>query len=185
AGGATPSAQSTGKAGGNASSVTPKALSGGTGAPPEPTAKPKPRSSAANPDVSAGAGAAGPSSPTPACDATLPAVKDVGITGVQMGRVAADGSIQATSTFSAASDRKIIAVVTLNPQLAVTGTVIDYATIYGCSYHPSDTYTLTKPLTYFYAEFDAATTPFTPGTYHLRFFINSVAAWDVGYTITP
>lgn len=145
--------------------------------------------SGGNPNVNVGgatpkAGSTVPPSPEPNCDATLPPVKSVGITNVQTGRFDANGAIQPASTFSASTDRNIVAGVTLDPKIAVTGTVITYATIYGCGYEPSSSYTLPKPLTGFYVQFDASTTPFVVGVYHVRFFVNSVAAWDTSYTVT-
>lgn len=146
-------------------------------------------STGGNPNVNVGgatpkAGSTVPPSPEPNCDATLPPVKSAGITNVQTGRFGANGAIQPASTFSASTDRNIVAGVTLDPKIAVTGTVITYATIYGCGYEPSSSYTLPKPLTGFYVQFDASTTPFVVGVYHVRFFVNSVAAWDTSYTVT-
>jgi hypothetical protein len=144
----------------------------------------------ADPSVTIGGISTEPASPAPSpspsatCNPSLPPVQNVGITGVQTAHVAADGTIQPASTFSSSTDRRIIVVVDLDPNVAVTGTVITFAQIFNCGYQPSPTYTLNHPLTYFYVEFDASTQPFTPGTYRLRFFVNKVAAWDTSYRVT-
>jgi hypothetical protein len=143
-----------------------------------------------NPSVTIGGITTQPASPVPSpsppatCNPSLPPVQNVGITGVQTAHVAADGTIQPSSTFSSSTDRRIIIVVNLDPNVAVTGTVITFAQIFNCGYQPSPTYTLNHPLTYFYVELDASTAPFTPGTYRLRFFVNKVAAWDTSYQVT-
>jgi hypothetical protein len=143
-----------------------------------------------NPSVTIGGITSRPASPAPSpsppatCNPSLAPVQSVGITGVQTAHVAADGTIQPSSTFSSSTDRRIIIVVDLDPKVAVTGTVITFAQIFNCGYQPSPTYTLNHPLTYFYVELDASTQPFTPGTYRLRFFVNKVAAWDTSYRVT-
>lgn len=138
-----------------------------------------------DPSVTIGGITRVPGSPTPAatCDPTVPPVQQVGIIGVQMARVDAAGTAQATTSFSSASDKKIIAVVSLNDHVAVTGTVLTFVRIQGCTYTPSQTYTLKRPLTHFYVEFDATTKPFAPGHYRLRFYLNNKAGWDIAYDI--
>jgi hypothetical protein len=111
-------------------------------------------------------------------------VRQVGITGVQMARVDASGIPHPTNSFSSATDRKIMAVVYLNDQVAVKGTVITFVRILGCTYTPSQTYTLTKPLSHFEVQFDAtAGKPFTPGHYRLLFYLNKKPGWDVAYDV--
>ncbi|MGH2718490.1 MAG: hypothetical protein ACRDJU_07925 [Actinomycetota bacterium] len=134
--------------------------------------------------TTSGGGSTAPPSPEPNCDANLPAVKSVGITNVETGRFDAAGAIQPASTFSASTDTNVVAGVTMDPKVGVTGTVVTYVVIYGCTYEPSSSYTLPQQLSGFYVQFDASTTPFTPGIYHIRFFVNNVAAWDASYTIT-
>jgi hypothetical protein len=96
----------------------------------------------------------------------------------------AAGTLHFTSSFSSATDRKIMAVVALNDKVAVTGTILTFVRILGCTYTPSQTYTLTRPLTHFEVQFDAtAGKPFAPGHYRLRFYVNKKAGWDVAYDI--
>jgi hypothetical protein len=101
-----------------------------------------------------------------------------------MARMDAAGTLHFTSSFSSATDRKIMAVVALNDKVAVTGTILTFVRILGCTYTPSQTYTLTRPLTHFEVQFDAtAGKPFAPGHYRLRFYVNKKAGWDVAYDI--
>lgn len=67
--------------------------------------------------------------------------------------------------------------------MAVAGTVISFVRIFGCTYTPSQTYTLTKPLTHFEVEFSAGSKPFAPGHYRLRFYLNNRAGADIAYDV--
>jgi hypothetical protein len=110
-------------------------------------------------------------------------VQQVGITDARTARVNADGSISFTTSFSSATDHKIMAVLGLDSNVAVGGTVISFVRIFGCKYTPSQTYTLTKPLTHFEAEFSAGSQPFAPGHYRLRFYLNNKAGADIAYDV--
>jgi hypothetical protein len=126
----------------------------------------------------------GTPTPAPACDPTVQPVQSVGITDVQMARVDSTGTIHLTDSFSSATDHKIMAVVGLDDKVAVKGTIITFVRILGCTYTPSQTYTLTKPLTHFEVQFQAsAAKPFAPGHYRLRFYVNKKAGWDVAYDV--
>jgi len=98
-------------------------------------------------------------------------------------RVAPDGSLTFTSSFSSATDSRIMAVLALDDTKAVKGAVISFVRILGCTYTPSQTYTLTKPLTHFEVQFEAGSKPFPPGHYRLRFYLNNKAGWDITYDI--
>jgi hypothetical protein len=113
----------------------------------------------------------------------LPPVQQVGITGVQLARAGPGGTLQPTTSFSSASDRTILAILTLNDKVAVTGTVITFVRIFGCKYTPSPTYTLTRPLTHFEVEFTASTQPFAPGHYQLLFYVNNKPGWTIAYDV--
>jgi len=111
-------------------------------------------------------------------------VQQVGITAARTARVNPDGSISYTSSFSSGTDHKIMAVLGLDSNVAGAGTVISFVRIFGCKYTPSQTYTLTKPLTHFEVQFDAtAGKPFAPGHYRLRFYVNKQAGWDIAYDV--
>lgn len=111
-------------------------------------------------------------------------MQQVGITDVQMARVDSSGTIHLTNSFSSATDRKIMAILALNDKVAVAGTLITFVRILGCTYTPSQTYTLTKPLTHFEVQFDAtAGKPFALGHYRLRFYVNKQAGWDIAYDV--
>jgi hypothetical protein len=110
-------------------------------------------------------------------------VQQVGITDARTARVNADGSISFTTSFSSATDHKIMAVLGLDSNVAVGGTVISFVRISGCKYTPSQTYTLTKPLTHFEAEFSSGSQPFAPGHYRLRFYLNNKAGADIAYDV--
>jgi len=129
-----------------------------------------------------GSGGATPS-PVASCNPTVPPVQQVGITVARTARVNPDGSISFTTGFSSATDRKIMAVLGLDSNVAVAGTVISFVRIFGCKYTPSQTYTLTKPLTHFEAEFSSGSQPFTPGHYRLRFYLNNKAGADIAYDV--
>jgi hypothetical protein len=122
-------------------------------------------------------------SPVASCNPTVPPVQQVGITDARTARVNPDGSITFTTSFSSAADTKIMAVLGLDSNVAVAGAVITFVRIFGCKYTPSQTYTLTKPLTHFEVEFSAGGQPFTPGHYRLRFYLNNKAGADISYDI--
>jgi hypothetical protein len=110
-------------------------------------------------------------------------VQQVGITDARTARVNPDGSISFTTSFSSATDHKIMAVLGLDSNVAVGGTVITFVRIFGCKYTPSQTYTLTKPLTHFEVQFASGSQPFAPGHYRLRFYLNNKAGADIAYDI--
>lgn len=122
-------------------------------------------------------------SPVASCNPTVPPVQQVGITDARTARVNPDGSISFTTSFSSATDQKIMAVLGLDSNVAVAGTVISFVRIFGCTYTPSQTYTLTKPLTHFEVEFSAGSKPFAPGHYRLRFYLNNRAGADIAYDV--
>jgi len=122
-------------------------------------------------------------SPVASCNPTVPPVQQVGITDARTARVNPDGSITFTTSFSSASDHKIMAVLGLDSNVAVAGSVITFVRIFGCKYTPSQTYTLTKPLTHFEVEFSSGSQPFTPGHYRLRFYLNNKAGADISYDV--
>lgn len=130
----------------------------------------------------------GPGNPTPqpaaTCNPTVAAVSSVGITGVQTARVLANGALQPTTSFSSASDRKIVIVMTLDDHLVVTGTALSFVRIMGCKYTPSQTYTATRPLTHFEVAISASTQPFAPGHYRLLFYVNNKAGYDFAYDVS-
>ena len=72
-------------------------------------------------------------------------------------------------------------MLALDDTKAVTGAVISFVRILGCTYTPSQTYTLTKPLTHFEVQFEGGGKPFPPGHYRLRFYLNNKAGWDITY----
>jgi hypothetical protein len=112
-------------------------------------------------------------------------VRQVGILDGKVARVAPDGSLTFTSSFSSATDTKIMAVLALDDTLAVPGAVISFVRILGCTYTPSQTYQIkTKPLTHFEVQFQASSTkPFAPGHYRLRFYLNNKAGVDIAYDV--
>ncbi|HEY2668532.1 MAG TPA: hypothetical protein VGK51_17005 [Actinomycetota bacterium] len=110
-------------------------------------------------------------------------MQQVGITDARTARVNADGSITFTTSFSSATDRKVMAVLGLDSNVAVAGAVISFVRIFGCKYTPSQTYTLTKPLTHFEVQFASGSQPFTPGHYRLRFYLNNKAGADIAYDV--
>jgi len=112
-------------------------------------------------------------------------VQSVGITDVQMARVDSTGTIHLTDSFSSATDYKIMAVVGLDDKVAVKGTIITFVRILGCTYTPSQTYTIqTKPLTHFEVQFESTSSkPFPKGHYRLIFYLNKKAGWDISYDV--
>jgi hypothetical protein len=107
------------------------------------------------------------------------------ITGIEMATsLASDGSaVNPRTTFSAASDPKIIAVVSLKD--TVVGTTIKYVHIHGTSFTQSATFTLKKPLNHFYVQFAAPTGgTLVPGHYSLRFYVDGHEAGSISYDIT-
>lgn len=72
----------------------------------------------------------------------------------------------------------------LDDHVAVQGATITFVRIHGCTYTPSQAYTLTKPLTHFEVEFQAGPgKPFVPGHYQLVFYLNNKAGWVSSYDV--
>lgn len=101
-----------------------------------------------------------------------------------MNRVDGNGIPQPATSFSSASDFKIMAILLLDDHVAVKGATITFVRIFGCTYTPSQTYTLTKPLTHFEVQFLASPgKPFAPGHYQLVFYLNNKAGRVIAYDV--
>ncbi len=162
-----------------------------TPAAPRPTQQVATHATSGSPSPSAavlnpvGSPAAAPSS-TPAGSATPPPGIDtrLGITGAQTARLLApDGSAQgATGVFQSATDRRIVAVVSLANLPA--GTRMSYLRYLDGRYVDSRSAVLAKTAKHMYFEFTALPgRTFTPGHYRLRLYVNGAAAWETAYQV--
>lgn len=125
-----------------------------------------------------------PSSAPSAAPDSSSAINQVGVVDGQMATsLASDGSAQSPRlTFSAATDPKVIAVLTL--QGLGAGTTITYVHIHGSSYTPSQTFVLNAALKHFYVQFAAPAGGTLPtGHFGLRFYVNQQPAWQITYDI--
>ena len=115
----------------------------------------------------------------------LPGEKKVtGIKGVQMATaIAKDGSAKdPRSTFHAASDRTIVAVISIAKLPAKTK--LSYIRYLNGRFVNSKSALLKKPAKYFYFKFTAlAGKSFSKGHYRLRLYVNGHATWEVSYNI--
>jgi hypothetical protein len=152
-----------------------------TQAAPGPTQQPSAQAMSGSPSATVAAGSPAPApSPTPP-----PGVNPrLGITGAQTARLLnADGSAQgATDVFQSATDRKIMAVISLANLPA--GTKISYVRYLDGKYVDSRSAVLAKRSKYMY--FDFTVLPgktFTPGHYRLRLYVNEAAAWETVYQV--
>lgn len=97
--------------------------------------------------------------------------------------LASDGSAaNPTTTFYAATDHQIIAVLSL--ENFGPGTTIQYVHTHNGSYTPSSTFTLKTSLRHFYVQFAAPLGGTLPtGHFGLRFYVNGQLAWTMEYDV--
>jgi hypothetical protein len=127
----------------------------------------------------------GSPAPTPSTTPSPEVNTRLGVTGAQTARLLnADGSAQgATDVFQSATDRKILAVISLANLPA--GTKISYVRYLDGKYVDSRSAVLAKTSKYMYFDFNALPGKnFTPGHYRLRLYVNEAAAWETVYQVT-
>jgi len=132
--------------------------------------------------VACGGSAGTPSSSPSSASANSPSAH--AITKIEMARsLAKDGSAASpVVTFDAASDQKLIAVLTLANLDA--GTKISYTRYIDNKYVNSKTAVLKKRSKYMHFTFKPkAGATFTPGSYRMKFYVNEKAAGEISYSV--